>query len=136
MTCLAASKVVTHRKGNPNMAQRVQVLLVCDMHDDDTPGTETVAFSVDGTAYQIDVCDKHAKEMRDSFAPYVGNARRGGSANRAPRGRAATGQPRTRGGGDRQRTAEIRRWAREQGRQVPDRGRLPASIVEEYEKVH
>jgi hypothetical protein len=118
------------------MAQRVQVFLVCDMHDDDTPGTETVAFSVDGTAYQIDVCDKHAKEMRDAFAPYIGNARKGGSSRAARGGRGSGAQPRSRGGGDRQRTAEIRRWAREQGRQVPDRGRLPASIVEEYEAAH
>jgi Lsr2 len=118
------------------MAQRVQVLLVCDVHGDDTPGTETVGFSVDGTSYEIDVCDKHAREMRDAFAPYVGNARRAGSA-RGGRGRAAGGGGgRSRGGGDRQRTAEIRRWAREQGRQVPDRGRLPASIVEEYEAAH
>jgi len=58
------------------MAQRVQVILVCDLHDDDTPGTETVLFSVDGTSYEIDVCERHAAELRDSFARYVGAARR------------------------------------------------------------
>jgi uncharacterized membrane protein YgcG len=121
------------------MAQRVQVLLVCDLHDDDTPGTETVAFAIDGSAYEIDVCDKHGRELRDSFAPYVGSARRGGSSRPARgggRSGGSSGGRGSRGGGDRQRTAEIRRWAREQGRQVPDRGRLPASIVEEYEAAH
>jgi hypothetical protein len=117
------------------MAQRVQVLLVCDVHDDDTPGTETVAFALDGTSYEIDVCDRHAKEMRDALAPYVGQARRAGSARGGGRGRSSTGRA-GRAGSDRQRTAEIRRWAREQGRQVPDRGRLPAAIVEEYEAAH
>lgn len=117
------------------MAQRVQVLLVCDMHDDDTPGTETVAFSVDGAAYEIDVCDSHARELRDAFAPYVGHARRGAGGRSGGRGARGGGRA-SRGGGDRQRTADIRRWAREQGRQVPDRGRLPASIVEEYEAAH
>ena len=45
------------------MAQRVQVLLVCDLHDDDTEGTETIRFSLDGAAYEIDLCASHAAQL-------------------------------------------------------------------------
>jgi len=106
------------------MAQRVQVLLVCDLHDDDTEGTETVLFSVEGASYEIDVCNRHAAELRDSFAPYVGAARRvsrgGGSAGR--RRRVATGVD----------PAAVRAWAKSQGLKVNERGRIPADIVDRF----
>ncbi|MCW2585952.1 MAG: Histone protein Lsr2, partial [Frankiales bacterium] len=60
------------------MAQRIQVLLVCDLHDDEVEGTETISFGLDGSSYEIDVCDEHAAQLRDSFASYVGAARRAG----------------------------------------------------------
>ncbi|HVX68500.1 MAG TPA: Lsr2 family protein [Mycobacteriales bacterium] len=105
------------------MAQRVQVLLVCDLHDDDTEGTETVNFSLDGTSYEIDVCRQHGGALRDAFAPFVGAARktaRGGSAGR--RRRVATGVD----------PAAVRAWAKSQGLKVNERGRIPADIVERY----
>ena len=92
------------------MAQRVQVLLVCDVHDDDTtPGTETISFSLDGTSYEIDVCDEHAEELRDAVAPYVGAGRRVGGA-RAGRRASASGRTPVRpaAGSDRQRAGDIR----------------------------
>src|SRR4051812_30703920 len=45
---------IAERKGL-SMAQRVQVILVCDLHDDETPGTETISFGLDGTPYEVDV---------------------------------------------------------------------------------
>ena len=111
------------------MAQKVQVLLVCDLHDDDTEGTETVSFSLDGAAYEIDVCDKHGAALRDSFAPYVGAARRAGRTPTAKRGRAA--KP----GGDRDVVA-IREWARKNGHQVSERGRLSAVVLAAYDAAH
>jgi hypothetical protein len=70
------------------MAQKVQVLLVCDLHDGEVEGTETISFGLDGSSYEIDVCDDHAAEVRDAFATYVGSARRAG------RVAAAAGRPR------------------------------------------
>lgn len=116
------------------MAQKVQVLLVCDLHEGDVEGTETIAFSVDGAAYEIDVCDDHAAKMRDAFAPFVGAARRAGRAA-APAGRrTARGASRPSAGKDR--TTEIREWARQHGHQVSDRGRLSAAVVSAYEAAH
>jgi Lsr2 len=120
------------------MAQRVQVLLVCDVHDDDTtPGTETISFSLDGTSYEIDVCDEHAEELRDAVAPYVGAGRRIGGA-RSRRSAAAPSRvvARPAAGSDRQRAGDIRAWAKAAGLNVNERGRIPAAIVTQYEAAH
>ena len=112
------------------MAQRVQVILVCDLHENETPGTETVTFGLDGSSYEIDVCDAHGRELRDSFARFVGAARR------AARGqRAAGGRRRGRRGGSGE-AAQIREWARSQGLAVPERGRVPAELAEKYAAAH
>jgi hypothetical protein len=119
------------------MAQKVQVLLVCDLHDDEVEGSETLAFGLDGSTYEIDVCDQHAAELRDAFAPYVGAARRAGRAA-APsggrRGGRAGGRSGARSG--RERTQEMREWARKNGHQVSERGRLSAAVVSAYEAAH
>jgi hypothetical protein len=113
------------------MAQRVRVMLICDLHDDDTSGDETVPFSLDGVSYEMDVCRDHARDFRETLAPYLGVSRRvgGGRARRAARGSRA----RASAGGDRSQTAAVRAWAREQGLPVSERGRIPASLVAQYE---
>ncbi len=110
------------------MAQKVQVLLVCDICEGGKPGSETIPFSLDGSQYEIDLCDKHAKNLRDSVSQYVGAARRATSGGARGRG----GRARS-GGGDRQRTQEIRAWARKKGIKVSERGRLSSDIVSQYE---
>lgn len=112
------------------MAQRVQVTLVCDLHGDETPATETVEFAVDGSAYEVDLCDRHAGELRDRLAGYVGVARRtGGRGALSPTGSRSGRRRRNRGSGD---AARIREWARGQGLAVPERGRIPAELAEKY----
>lgn len=117
------------------MAQKVQVLLVCDLHDGDVEGTETVSFSLDGAAYEIDVCDEHAAELRDAFAPFVGAARRAGRAAAPARRTRAAARPAS-AGSDKDRTTAIREWARKSGYKVSDRGRLSAEVVSAYEAAH
>lgn len=109
------------------MAQKVTVLLVDDI--DGGQADETVSFSLDGVSYEIDLSAANAATFRDSLAKYVGTARRVGG--RAARG----GAGRRRAGGD-TRTAQIREWARSHGHKVNERGRIPATIVEAYEKAN
>lgn len=119
------------------MAQRVQVLLVCDLHEDDVEGTETVAFGLDGSAYEFDVCDEHAAELRDAFAPYVGAARKAGRAGTTPARRSSrNGSRPAPTGSDRERVQAIREWARSHGHTVSDRGRLSAEVQAAYEAAH
>ncbi|MGY1639647.1 Lsr2 family protein [Geodermatophilus sp. SYSU D00703] len=116
------------------MARKVQVILSDDL-DEDLPADETVSFSLDGTNYEIDLSEKNAEEMRNAFSRYVQAARKVGRGS----GRASGGgRSRATGGGrmDREQAGAIREWARKNGHQVSDRGRIPASVVEAYEAAH
>jgi multidrug efflux pump subunit AcrB len=111
------------------MAQKVQVLLVDDL--DGGEASETVSFSIDGSNYEIDLSGKNADELRDAFAKYVGAARKAGRATSVSSSRSSG----RRGGTtsmDRDQAAAIRSWAKKQGLQVSDRGRIPATIIEQY----
>jgi hypothetical protein len=109
------------------MAQQVSVLLLCDLHGGDVEAVETISFGVGNSAYEIDVCAADAKELRSKLTPFIEHARRKtGGAARRPGRRAA----------DRAHTAEIRSWAKEQGYQISERGRIPASVAAEYEQAH
>jgi hypothetical protein len=114
-------------KGNP-VAQKVQVLLVDDL--DGGEADETVTFALDGKTYEIDLTTANADKLRGLLEPYVKGGRRTGG--RASGGR---GKARAASGGS-QDTAQIRAWAKEQGMEVNDRGRVPANIREAYEKAH
>jgi hypothetical protein len=105
------------------MAQKVQVLLLDDIDGGDAD--ETVQFSLDGNAYEIDLSNKNAAKLRDALAPYVGSARR---SRRGRRGGAGGG---ARGRND---TTAVRDWARSQGLKVSDRGRIPADIMAKYDE--
>lgn len=108
------------------MAQKVQVTLVDDL--DGSEAEETVRFSLDRVDYEIDLSKKNAAKLRDALAQYVGAARRLGGR------RASGGARRGRTGGNG--TAAIRDWAKGKGYKISDRGRVPANIVEEYNKAH
>jgi len=107
------------------MAQKVQVLLVDDL--DGGEASETVSFSLDGTAYEIDLTSENAGKLRKDFSQYIDHARKGGGGGRRRRARTGPG---------RERSAEIRAWARQRGHKVSERGRIPATIIQEYEASH
>lgn len=114
------------------MAQKVQVLLVDDL--DGGEASETVTFALDGSSYEIDLSEKNADELRDAFAKYVGAARKAGRATTSSSSRSSS-SPRRSGGSasmDRDQAAAIRSWAKKQGLKVSDRGRIPATIIEQY----
>jgi hypothetical protein len=103
------------------MAQRVETTLIDDL--DGSEASETVAFAVDGSAYEIDLSKSNAAAMRRAFGPYVEHARRAGRSSRAPR----------RTGRNRHHSAAVREWAKAQGLKVSERGRIPADVVAQYE---
>ncbi|GAB2890402.1 Lsr2 family protein [Streptomyces deserti] len=110
------------------MAQKVQVLLVDDL--DGGEADETVTFALDGKTYEIDLTTANADKLRSLLEPYVKSGRRTG-------GRASSGRGKSRSSSSgSQDTAAIRAWAKENGYEVNDRGRVPASIREAYEKAN
>ena len=109
------------------MAQITEVRLVDDL--DGGEAAESVAFSIDGKSYEIDLSEQHAAALRDAFAPFVDGARRGGG------GSAVATRPKvsTRAGRSREETAAIRAWANANGHEVSARGRIPSTVLEAYE---
>ena len=108
------------------MAQRVQTLLIDDL--DGGEAEDTVRFGLDGAEYEIDLSAEHADALRRALAPYVSAARRapGGGAGRAGRGgRRISGA----GAAD---PVAVREWAKSQGIEVKDRGRVPAGLVVKF----
>jgi len=116
------------------VAQKTLVILEDDV--DGGEADETVTFSLDGVSYEIDLSEGNAKKLRDSLSAFVGSARRTGGRAIAGRGRArsvaAPASAASRSG----RSAEIRAWAKGQSIPVNERGRIPADVVEAYEKAH
>jgi hypothetical protein len=112
------------------MAQKVDVRFVDDLDGSEASGT--VTFALDGRAYEIDLSDDNAARLRDSLATFIAAARRTGSRrSRAQRGTASEAPPApTRP--SREATAAIRTWARENGHEVSERGRIPKAVIEAY----
>ena len=119
------------------MAQQVNVKFVDDLDGSDAAGT--VAFALDGRAYEIDLSEDNAARLRESLASFVAAGRKSGGASaaagrRAPKMTASSGarpQPL-----DREQTAAIRAWARQNGHQVSDRGRISKTVVDAFQAAH
>jgi Lsr2 len=85
---------------------------------------ETVRFGLDGAEYEIDLNKLNASAFRQQLAPYLAHARKAARGQRRRPGRTSTG---------RERSGGIRSWAKTQGIAISERGRIPASVVEQYE---
>lgn len=113
-----------HNKGW-GMAQQVSVTITCDICGS-TKDAQTHTLSLDGQAREIDLCGKDGRALAKVASKYVPHARK---VRRAP----ATGR---RTVSDRERSADIRAWAKTQGFQISDRGRIPEGVEREYADAH
>ena len=111
------------------MAQQTTVRFVDDLDGSEASGT--FDFSLDGRSYQIDLSDDNAAKLRGALAPYLDAARQAGGRGRgrAPRQTAVAEKPAR---SNREETAALRQWARENGHQVSERGRIPKAVIEAY----
>ena len=107
------------------MWARTQKMTV-ELEDDLTggPADETVRFAVDGTEYEIDLSAKNAAAFGKLLVPYLDHARKAGRAPARRAGRTTA---------SRLRSGDIRAWAKQHGLAVSERGRIPASVVEQYD---
>jgi hypothetical protein len=109
------------------MAQKIQTLFIDDIDGGVAEGT--VRFSLDGSEFEIDLSSTHSDQLRGVMANYVAHARKvGGAARRAPRGRRSNV-----GAMD---TAKVRGWAKAEGYDIKDRGRVPADVMAKYREVN
>jgi nucleoid-associated protein Lsr2 len=106
------------------MAQKIQTLFVDDLDGGEAEGT--VRFGLDGASYEIDLSTAHAEELRNVLAPYTRAGRKvTGAARRTGRGQgkaAANGFS----------TSEVRDWAKANGMEIKDRGRIPADVIAKF----
>ena len=113
------------------MAQQTTVRFIDDL--DGSAAAGTFDFAIDGRQYQIDLSDENTDKLHEVLAPYIEHARKaaGRSGGRGrTRGHAAMTEAPARS--NREETHAIREWARQNGHQVNDRGRIPKSVIEAY----
>ena len=119
------------------MAQQVNVKFVDDL--DGSDAAATVSFGLDGRVYEIDLSDDNAARLRDSLASFIAAARKSGGSTttgsrRAQKMTVSSGsRPQTL---DREQTAAIRAWARQNGHQVSNRGRISKTVVDAFQAAH
>jgi len=106
------------------VAQKVHTLFIDDL--DGSAAEGTVRFGLDGTEYEIDLNAGHARQLRDTLAAYVRAGRRIAGDSRRP----ARAERRNPASG--LNTTEVRAWAKAQGIEVKDRGRVPAELVARF----
>ena len=103
------------------MVKQAIVTLVDDI--DGGPADETVRFGIGSQQYEIDLNSKNAARLRKQLAPFIARGRPAGRSPHRSRRTAAS----------RQRSRDIRAWALDQGIGLSERGRIPASVVDQYE---
>jgi len=138
-----------------------RTISVCDLHDrEDVAAVESATVRLRGHDRVLDLCAEHAEKI--ASLPDAASGAGGGNAPADPRAQApavraqrpsSSGKPPHKAGGrgkaagtlpagqqpgsrrslQRERAA-VREWARRNGRDVGDKGRLPSGLVEEYRR--
>jgi Lsr2 len=114
------------------MAKQATVRFIDDLDGSEASGT--FDFSLEGRNYQIDLSDENAAKLREALTPFIDAARKAGGRS-GGRGRSQRQTPSTEkpARSSREETQAIREWARQNGHQVSDRGRIPKSVLEAYQ---
>ena len=110
------------------MASKIKIQVTDDL--DGTDADVTVRFALDEIAYEIDLNKSNDAKLRKALAPFIEHARKSSVAKRVPAQRGS------RSAANRNRTRDVREWAKGQGMTVNDRGRIPADVLAEYEAAH
>ena len=119
------------------MAQKVTTVLTDDLTGEESDGVTSVDFAIDGVAYEIDLDETNAKELREDLADFVASARKlgrytvGGDVKRARSASTATAARPAR-----EQSKAVRDWAKGQGYEISERGRIPGNVQEAFDNRH
>jgi len=111
------------------MASKTLVVLEDDL--DGSEAAETVQFAIDGVTYEIDLSRENAEKLRAGVEPFAEKARRVGGPLRSSGSSGRRGRKPANGHGPVD-TRAVRAWAASNGVQVSNRGRIPASVVQQF----
>ena len=103
----------------PHMAKQTIVQLIDDL--DGSKAHETITYSIDGLTYEIDLNKKNAAKFRGLFKDYIAVSAKVPKSGKRPTKTVAGPSAR-----------ELREWARSNGFEVPDRGRIPTEVREAW----
>jgi hypothetical protein len=109
-----------------------RVVKVCDLHDGDVPAVLSVRVVGLGPDRTLDLCAEHGDALRQLPAVNGRDARPARPRQAGTSGAATAGK---RPGSRRslqQERALVREWARQQGRDIGAKGRMPSGLIEEY----
>lgn len=106
------------------MAKRTSVELIDDI--DGSAADETLTFSIDGAHYEIDLSSENAEKLRSEIGAWAEKATQ---VARKKALRVSSAQASAE-------NEKIRAWARENGYEIGDRGRIRAEIREAYAAAH
>jgi hypothetical protein len=130
-TAAGHSGEAAEKEAGTVMAQKVTVQLVDDLDGTASDDITTVTFGLDGATYEIDLTANNAAKLRNQLGDFVGAARRtGGRVKRGTTPGAAAPAA------NREQTRAIRDWARQNGYELSDRGRIPGNVLEAFEQAH
>lgn len=107
------------------MARRQITILSDDLDGTETEDVTTLAFTINGTSYEIDLSKKNLDTFTRAVAPFTEAARRQGRRGRVAAPPASAGN-----------LGAIREWARANGYTVSDRGRIAEEIQAAYRSAH
>ncbi|MFB9907718.1 histone-like nucleoid-structuring protein Lsr2 [Allokutzneria oryzae] len=110
------------------MAQRTIVQLIDDLDNTSSEDISRIEFSLDGVTYEIDLNESNAATLREHLTPFIEAARRIGGRARSGTGRRGSGEGRSK-----EETKAIREWAKANGHEVSDRGRIPSTVIEAFQ---
>lgn len=112
------------------MAKKHITQVIDDLDGSVIADGETVHFSFEGRAYEIDLSEHNAEKMRDALRPYISAGRAADShviaPRRTPRGRAIPTRD----------LADVRSWAVQNGHPINTRGRISSTVLTAYDAAH
>jgi hypothetical protein len=118
------------------VARTIVVQVSCDRCGSDVDSENPVELSFGGADFRTDLCRDHAAELSAALDPFLSVAERVEDRRRGPVGTASrvsdgriTRRPTRR---DPIQVAAIRGWARENGYDISDRGRIPREVEDAY----
>jgi hypothetical protein len=124
---------VVFEETTPNMAQKVITEFIDDL--DGSPAERTFTFAVDGTNYEIDLSAENIAEFNSAIGGFIESARKIKGSKHSD-GRRARSTEAAGGRQSREQTQAVRKWARQHGHHISNRGRIPASIQQAFDQAH
>ncbi|MBA4025322.1 MAG: hypothetical protein C0482_23450 [Gordonia sp.] len=132
---------VHHRQKASPMARETIQRIIDDFDGTELDPAEVIVetFTINGVDYQLDLGGKSAEKFDKDMQKWIDKATKiGGRAKRSTNKQAPAPAPATNGAAptDKAQLAAIRDWARQNGYEVSDRGRIAQAIVAEFEAAH